>query len=257
MTRLAKEKWYTIASRIIPANLRYRLGAYWRGLPYNPPTGSVRMGDLRRLTPFSRDFGFDRGMPVDRYYIEKYLAGKQEDIQGHVLEILEPLYTRQFGHERVIKSDVLHIEPGNPQATIVGDLTRADHIPSDTFDCVILTQTMQLIYDLRATIQTLYRILKPGGVLLTTIPGISPISRYDMDRWGYYWGFTSLSARRLFAEAFPEDHIEIHAYGNVLTASAFLYGIVTEELTQQELDHLDPDYQVIIAIRAVKPETMP
>ena len=33
------------------------------------PTRTVRFGDLRRLVPFSREFGFDRGTPVDRFYI--------------------------------------------------------------------------------------------------------------------------------------------------------------------------------------------
>ncbi|HLA86646.1 MAG TPA: glycosyltransferase, partial [Anaerolineales bacterium] len=253
MIRWTNEVLFTIARRMLPVTLRHRLWASWRGQPYIPPVGRVRIGDLRRLTPLSREFGFDRGQPIDRSYIEKFLAGQQQDIKGHVLEILEPLYTRQFGGERVLKTDVLHVEPGHPGTTIVADLVSADHIPSDTFDCIILTQTLQFIYDIRAALLTLYRILKPGGVLLATIPGLSPISRYDMERWGHYWGFTSLSAQRLFEEVFPADHVKIQVYGNVLTATAFLYGMVTEELTQQEFEHFDPDYEVIIAVRAMKP----
>jgi SAM-dependent methyltransferase len=193
----------------------------------------VRFGDLRRLKPISRVFGFDRGLCIDRYYIENFLAKHAEDIRGHVLEIGDDTYTRRFGGDRVARSDVLHVQEGNPKATIVADLTCADSIPSDTFDCIIFTQTLQFIYDVRAAIRHLYRILKPGGVLLATFPGISQISRYDMDRWGDYWRFTTLSARRLFEEVFPPGNVTVRAYGNVLAAVAFLHGLSAEELRRE------------------------
>lgn len=244
-----------IALRIVPSPVRRWLHAKWKTVNCTPRPGRVRLGSLRRVTPLSREFGYDRGNPIDRYYIEEFFSDHKMDIKGHVLEIADDNYTRQFGVDRVTKSEVLHVSPGDPSATIVGDLTCADHIPSDTFDCVILTQTLQVIYDVSAALKTLYRILKPGGVLIATFPGISPISRYDMERWGYYWGFTSLSALRLFGVLFPQDHLEIKAYGNVLTAAAFLYGMAAQELRQEEMDYFDPDYEVIIAVRAVKPVT--
>ena len=159
---------------------------HWlRSIRYGrPPLGMANLGSLGRVKPISKDFGFDRGLPVDRYYIENFLACHANDIQGHVLEIKEPLYTYKFGRDRITKSDVLHVEPGNPKATIVADLTNADHLPSNTFDCIILTQTLQFIYDVPAAIKTLYRILKPGGILLLTVSGISQISSEDMERWG-------------------------------------------------------------------------
>ncbi len=226
----------------------------WLRLKSQPPLGRIDFGNLRRVTPISQVFGVDRGMCIDRYYIESYLGSHADDIQEHVLEIGDDAYTKKFGNSRVTKSDVLHRQEGNPNATVVGDLTQADYIQSDTFDCIILTQTLQLIYDARATIQTLHRILKPTGVLLATFPGICQISRYDMDRWGDYWRFTSLSARRLFEEVFPAGNVTIEVYGNVLAAIAFLHGLAAEELKQEELDYPDPDYEVLITARAVKPE---
>ncbi|MDT7947006.1 MAG: methyltransferase domain-containing protein [Thermoflexus sp.] len=170
-----------------------------------------------------------------------------------MLEIGDDTYTRRFGGDRVARSDVLHVQEGNPKATIVADLTCADSIPSDTFDCIIFTQTLHVIYDVRAAIRHLHRILKPGGVLLATFPGISQINRYDMDRWGDYWRFTTLSARRLFEEVFPPGNVTVRAYGNVLAAVAFLHGLSAEELRREELDYHDPDYELIITVRAVKP----
>ncbi len=200
----------------------------------------------------SRDFGYDRGQPIDRYYIEQFLDRHADDVHGRVLEIGDDAYTSRFGGDRVSVSDVLHVDDSNPAATIVGDLAQADHIPSDTFDCIILTQTLHLIYDVPAAIRTLHRILKPGGVLLATFPGVSQIAR---DRWGetWYWGFTTLSARRLFEESFPAGTIEVESRGNVLTAIGFLHGLAAEELRQEELDFNDPTYQVLVMLRAEKP----
>ena len=243
-----------IARRTLPVTVRRWLQVRKERLGCHPPVGRVQLGSLRRLQPISRVFGSDRGLSIDRYYIENFLDRHTDDIQGHILEIGSAAYTGRFGGKRVTKSDVLHVVEDNPEATIVADLTNADHISSDTFDCVILTQTLQVIFDVRAALKTVYRILKPGGVVLVTFPGISQISRYDMDRWGYYWSFTTRAAHRLFEEVFPRPNVGVEAYGNVLTAIALLHGLATQELRKEELDYRDPDYEVIITVKAVKPE---
>jgi SAM-dependent methyltransferase len=202
----------------------------------------------------SSEWGFDRGRPIDRYYIDRFVSANVPDIRGHVLEIGNNVFTNRFGGDRVTNCDILHVTEENPKATIVGDLTCADHIPSDTFDCIICTQTLHFIYAVDEAIRTLYRILKPGGILLATAPGISQISRYDMDRWGDYWRFTSASLRRMFETAVPSANIRIGSFGNVLAAIGFLHGLAAEELSPEELDYFDPDYEVLITIRAKKPE---
>jgi len=212
----------------------------------------VKIEPKFRLKPVSRSFGLNRGLPIDRYYIENFLARHALDIKGRVLEIGENTYTRRFGKNRVKISDVLNLAKESPETTIVTDLTSAKNIPSGSFDCIILTQTLQMIYDLRSAMRTLYRILKPGGVLLVTIPGISQISRYDMVRWGDYWRFTTKSAFYLFKEQFPERNIKIESYGNVAVAVSYLHGLATEELTKKVLNYRDRDYQVLITVRAIK-----
>ena len=246
-------RWIERVGRVLPEPLRRWIHSIRpRIRRLREDDGGIDFGTLRRLEPLSRVFGLDRGLPVDRYYITRFLSDHASDVRGHVLEIAEDTYTRRFGGRRVTKSDVLSMEEGG-MTTIVADLTSAEGVPRDTFDCVICTETLHLIYDVEAAIHTLHRILKPGGVLLATAPGISQISRYDMDRWGDYWRFTTRSARRLFEEVFPSDHLSVDAHGNVLVATAFLYGVVTEELEKEELDHHDPDYELEITIRAVKP----
>ncbi|HKY60804.1 MAG TPA: methyltransferase domain-containing protein [Gemmatimonadota bacterium] len=189
---------------------------------------------------------------MDRHYIERFLASNAGDVRGRVLEVAGNRYTRMFGGDRVIHSDVLHVAEGQPNVTIVADLSLGDGIPSETFDCVIVTQTLQYIYDLKAAIGTLHRILKPGGVILATIPGISKVNREDMDRWSYYWNFTTSSARRLFQEYFEPQDVSVEAHGSVLSAIAFLHGLADRELEPDELEFHDPDYQVLIGVRARK-----
>jgi SAM-dependent methyltransferase len=220
-----------------------------------PPVGLVRFGSLRRLTPISRDWGDDRGGPIDRYYITGFLDRHRQDVRGRVLEIAEDVYAKWFGDDRVEHIDILQYREGeHPRATFVGDLADAPNLPADAFDCVILTQTLQLIYDLRGAVATVHRILKPGGVVLVTVPGITPVNRHDRESWGNHWcwSFTALSARRLFEERFSADRVTVETYGNVLAAASFLYGLGQRELTRRELDHRDPDYEMLIALRAQK-----
>ncbi len=252
--RKMKQVLKSIARRTLPASVQARLRAQARGTEYCPPVGEVQFGSLRRTTPISRNFGYDRGSPIDRYYIENFLTSQAAQIRGRVLEVGDRDYTVKFGGDRVIQSDVLHITEGNPQATIVADLAQnADHIPSDAFDCIVLTQTMQMIYDVQAAVKTVYRILKPGGVALVTLPGVSYVS---VDQWKDYWNwaFTTLSAAKLFEEVFPKANLQIESYGNVLSTIAFLQGMAAEELQLQELNHRDPNYQQIITVKAMKPE---
>lgn len=240
-----------VAGAVLPERVAGSLRRAAAGSLMSVPPGAVRFGDLRRLAPLDPGFGYNRGGPVDRYYIERFLEWHSDDIRGRVLEIGERTYTCRYGGDKVLVSDVLHVHEGNPEATIVGDLATADHIPSNTFDCVIITQTLHLIYDFRAALATLHRILKPGGVLLATVPGTSQSSR---DEWAdiWYWSFTKHSMRRLIADTFPGASAQIESYGNVLAAAAFLYGVAAWELTQGERDYRDPQYEVVVTVRAQK-----
>ena len=215
-----------------------------------PHVGEIDFGSLRRLTPISTNFGYDRGTPIDRYYIEGFLERNRADVRGRVLEIQENDYTMRFGGDRVSASEVLSLTSGNPRATIVGDLASAPELESDSFDSAIVTQTLHLIYDFRAALVTLHRILRPGGVLLLTVPGISQLE------WGeaWHWSFTVLSAQRALGEVFGFERVAVEGWGNVLAATAFLQGLAVEELTVDELEYVDPSYPVTVAVRAVKGE---
>ena len=231
----------------------YRSGRRWLlRATRRPPVGSVRLGDLARRTPISRDWGFDRGQPVDRFYIERFLAAHAADIRGRVLEASNNHYTLHFGGERVTRSDILHPFEGHPQATVIADLTHAQPALERQFDCIICTQVLHLVYEARDAVQQLHDWLKPGGVALVTVPGISQISPHDMKLTGDYWRFTSAALERMFGKAFGAGEAEITTWGNVLAATSFLHGIAADELAEDDLLEVDPQFQLLTTVRAVR-----
>lgn len=219
------------------------------------PVGSVNFGGLRRLSPISAIFGKDRDLlTIERYYIEEFLGKNSADVKGRCLEMGDPTYIRKFGGNKVTQIDVLNYVEGNPQATIVADLTDAPHIPDNTFDCIIITQTLQMIFEVDKAIATLHRILKPGGVVLCTSHGMTRVARREgVDDWGEYWHFTTQSKRRLFHKYFPKDHVQVSTVGNVFTCICNLHGLAASEIDQTELDTHDPNYEMLVLVRAVKP----
>ena len=203
---------------------------------------------LRRVEPLSK-WGADRGTPVDRWYIERFLERHRADIRGRVLEVRDAAYTSRFG-TGVEAVDVLDVEPGNPLATITADLSAADAIAAETFDCFVLTQTLQYIADVEGALRHARRILKPGGVLLATVPGISRVDTGHADR--DLWRFTPRACSLLFESSWPGDEVAVTAEGNVLAAAAFLYGVAAEELAAAKLAVRDPNYPVVVCVRAVR-----
>lgn len=235
----------------LPDNLLKRLHRMGLYRQYTPRPGKVVAGDFDRVTPFSADFGFDRGGAIDRFYIEKFLEENKHHVRGSVLEIGDNEYTMRYGGDKILRSDILHVDHRNTRATYIGDITDVPQIPSGQFDCIIFTQTLHLIYDFRSALQTCYRILKPGGCLLLTVPGISHIDRGEWkDYW--LWSFTDASIRRLMADTFNGSTVNVRTYGNVYVAAAFLYGMGLPEFRKEYLFHHDPSYQVIISATAVK-----
>lgn len=214
--------------------------------------------DLRGLRPVSDVWGLDRGTPIEVHYIREFLRSNARDIRGCVLEIGDRRYTTELGRD-VAASDVLDLEQGNPEATIVGDLVSGRGIPEAAFDCLIVTNTFLLIYDVRSAVRTCYRALRPGGILLANFTGIA--RRAEDSGWGPpgwhgagdFWRYTSVSARRICEEAFPPDRIQVSVRGNVRTAAASLYGLAAEELTTDELASHDPRYELVILVRAARP----
>jgi len=212
----------------------------------------IFFGTLRHTEPVNLGFGIRQGTPIDRYYLDAFLAKHSSSITGRALEVGGRDYLDRFGHD-LTRVDVLGFAEGAEGATVIGDLASCPHIADGSFDSMVLTQTLHYVFDMKEAVAEVFRMLAPGGTVLCTVPGLSQISRYDMDRWGDRWRLTSLSAGELFATAFPEDEVEVETFGNALAGLCFIEGIPAERLRARELDEHDPDYQILVAVRAQKP----
>lgn len=213
---------------------------------------ALEWGDLRRTDPVSRDWGYDRGDPVDRHHIETFLAAHSSDIRGAVLEVQEDDFTRRFGAGRVARADVVDLDEANPRATIVADLRAAPDLTGSSFDCIVLTQTLHVIDDVPAVLRECFRLLRPGGVLLATLPCASRVCR-EYGEEGDLWRVTPAGARALVEPVFGAANVETTAYGNVLTNVAFLHGLARQEITDAEFDRSDGYYPALVGVRARKP----
>ncbi|HVC45662.1 MAG TPA: methyltransferase domain-containing protein [Terracidiphilus sp.] len=211
-------------------------------------------GVFRRIQPYRTELGGRRGSCIDRFYIENFLGAHKSVIRGRVAEIESGEYARRFGGQAVDKLDVIDLNDCNPSRTLALDLQRTEDAPQAVFDCILCTQTLFLIRDYPAAIRTLHHMLKPGGTVLATVPGISPVIRGNLIAGvgEDLWRFTSRSAQIAFSQAFGDAQVAVQPYGNVLACTAFLQGIVQEELTPAELAHHDPDYELIIGIVATR-----
>ena len=236
--------------KIIPDGLVRRFKILKYGENYVPAIGKINFGDFRRIKPMSNDFGYTRGGPIDRYYIEKFLLKFSSDIKGTVLEVGDNKYTIEYGNHHVIKSDILDINRKNKKATIIADLTNADHVPSNTYDCVILTHVISMIYDYRSALRTIHRILKPSGVLLLT-SGVG-FKIHGNPNCDIHWNISDICFKRILGEFFQADKITTQRYGNILTMVSFLFGIGRTEISDKEYNFNDNDYPVIFGVRAMK-----
>jgi SAM-dependent methyltransferase len=196
----------------------------------------------------SYSWGYHRGLPIDRWYIERFLERHRAEITGRVLEVKDSGYTQRFG-QGVTEAAVLDVDPANERATHVADLGAADDLPSEAFDCFLLTQTLQYIFDPAAALAHAHRILRPGGVLLMTVPVTSRLTDPPPTD---YWRFTPLVVARLLERAFGEAPVAVEAHGNVLSQVAFLEGMAAEDLTEAELAADDERLPLIVCARAVR-----
>jgi SAM-dependent methyltransferase len=206
-----------------------------------------RWGNMRRISPFSTAYGFERGTPVDRYYLDRFLDANRALIMGRVLEVQVPSYTKRFG-EDVTESHTVDINP-RFQTTYTCDLADGTPIPSDYYDCLLAPNTLQHLLDLRAALRTMLRVVKPGGTLLASAAMLLPL----IPEGGDYWRLTPEGWRVVLEEEWPQCEIAVQGNGNCLSAAAAMYGLTLEELKPAELEAYDPRYPVLITIRCRKP----
>lgn len=209
----------------------------------------TRSGYLRKkdLKPISDMYGFDRGKPVDRIYIEQFLNKNKKYIKGVCLEIVDSHYTKMFGGEKVTRFDALDIFPSK-KANIHGDLRNLTQVESNKYDCLIITQTFNVVDDYYAAIAESYRILKPGGVLLVTMPTISPCQNLKVNMWR----FSNEGMQFAISKYFGKKNVFSCGYGNLEAVKAFWVGLAKEDMTEKEIAKRTNGVPLIIGAVAIK-----
>jgi SAM-dependent methyltransferase len=230
-----------------------------RALPLTrlPVIRQLRCLQFRRLHPLRS--GQQRGTPIVRYYWARYLEKYQPDIRGHAIEIGTTATIRQYGGNALRCATAIDLVAHSPEITVVADLSRADHVPSDTYDCFVNQFTMHVIYDVDAALYHSIRILKPGGVLLINF---SCLDYYFADGLDMHTGsplymhqwFTPIQVENLMRRlSLEEPDYQIETFGNLFARIAYQMNMAAEELTAHELEYVDGGHPLLICARVVKP----
>jgi len=198
--------------------------------------------------PVSRTFGYERGVPIHRYYVDKFFETHAHRIRGHCMEFQDSGYVRRFGGGRPSRIDILDLTADNPNATLVADLTKPNDIPSDTFDCIVCVHVLHLVYDADGLTREMHRLLAPGGALLIAVPGTSMID----PNWTEFRRWTALGIETLLGQFFRPSDIQVESYGNSLAAAAEMRGLASDEIAPWELNARDELFPVEVGGLAVK-----
>jgi hypothetical protein len=223
-----------------------------------PLVRTVRCVQLRRLRPLGD--GRQRGLPIVRYYWARFLEQYQSDIFGRGLEVGTTDTIRKYGGARLTQADAIDLAPHNPEVSVVADLTRADSISSDSYDCFVNQFTTHLIYDLDSALYHSIRILKPSGTLLVNFPTVEYLFSRGLDMGTgaplfVFWQFTPLQVENLLRRTgLTDDDFQVEIFGNLFARIAYQLNLPAEELTREELEHVDPGHPLLICVRAVKPD---
>lgn len=222
-----------------------------------PIIRQFRGKQLRRLRPFAN--GRQRGEAIVRRYWEQFLESHRVDVRGTCLELGSQITIRRLGGSTVVERAGLDISRHSPEITVVSDLSRADTLAGDSYDCFIIPFTMHLIYDVEAALYHSLRLLKPGGVLLVNFPCVDYYFPAGLDMGTgrslfVFWWFTPIQVENLFRRAgLGNKDYEMHVDGNLFARVAYQMNMPAEELSRDELNHVDHGHPLLISVRAVKP----
>lgn len=206
---------------------------------------------LINCVPVSRYFGSERGKPVDRFYIEEFLEKNKECVCGSVMEFGDDTYSKMYGGDRILHQYIAHVNRSDTCYTKI-DLGTGEGVIDELADCIICTQVLQYVPNLKSAFSNIYRMLKPNGVALISVPGIKSISLQDDDNWGDRWSFTVRSVKELCMTIVDQESFSVESFGNVKVTIAYLYGLCVEDLKIEDFDYLDTQYPFLICAKIKK-----
>lgn len=222
-----------------------------------PVVRRLRCMQFRRLRPLGE--GRQAGTPIVRHYWARFLEEHRRDLRGRALEIGTTATIRRYGGAAIGRAEAIDLTAHSSEVTVVADLSRADDVPSDSYDCFVNQFTMHVIHDVEAALYHSVRILKPGGVLLVNFPCVEYCFPQGLDMGTgaplfVHWWFTPIQVENLLRRLALEGcDYQLRLYGNLFARIAYQLNVPAEELTASELVHSDPGHPLLICARVVKP----
>ncbi|WP_169221635.1 methyltransferase domain-containing protein [Brasilonema sp. UFV-L1] len=211
----------------------------------SPAVNTLDWGDLKRRFPICHKFGFTRGTPVDRYYLDKFISEIRHQVVGSVLEIGGVLLNKEI-YQLSVATEYQTLDlVSRPGVTVVGDAHDSTIIMPESLDTVLVFNVLEHCHNPWVVVQNIYSWLRVGGKCFCMVPSAQKLHSLPKD----YWRPLPDGMKQLFQD-FSESNL--HIYGNPLTVLASFMGVAAEELSPQDLDDFHPDYPVATCIAALK-----
>jgi len=155
-----------------------------------------------------------------RRAFQRYLFGAVMDLGCGVMpyrELLPERVTLYHGLDRFPLSD---------EVSLVGDIQNLAMISSESYDSVVCLEVLEHVPEPAAALAEIARILRPGGILVLSVPHLSRLHEVPLD----FYRYTEYGLRHLLNK-YGLEVIEIQDRGGLFTflghqASTFLLGVV-------------------------------
>ena len=150
--------------------------------------------------------------PALKARYEALLPRIQQHVRGTFIDLgCGQTPFRPWIEPRVEVYHTLDIQP-REGLTYVADLTQMPQVPSQTYDSAICLDVLEHTPRPWMALKEIFRILKPGGTLILSVPHLSRIHEAPHDYYRFtYWGLQVLLKDAGFTVQ------EIHPFGGLFT----------------------------------------
>lgn len=199
----------------------------------------------------------EHAIPGERKWIDRFLIASASLLTtGRCLEFGDLTYTQthfasQCWHRHYTRYTGKNAPPAGMTQSFEVDIDYGPGpIPINSFDTIIATMVFEHVKDPSTSASTLFQVLKPGGIMLWTVPTSWP--HHVAPGFGDYWRYTEEGGRLLLQRAGFEI-MDSECHGDSSTVALYAMGMGEEEMIAKETYSGDCNYGVNVGIRARKP----
>ena len=142
------------------------------------------------------------------------------------------------------KKQFLSNYPDAVVAPVIISLEQLYSLPEGPAKCLVIDGLLNHTLDYEQVIRLAKEKLTASGRLLVFLQSIAP----SLDSQPSYWGFTLASGKYIFTKYFEPENVEVSGFGNVLVGRVLLTGGTKEDLSEAELEFVDPFYPVCVGV---------